>query len=156
MKRVYIKKEVCMGCHLCEVYCQLQHSKSKDLIKTFKKESPPPLPRLRVEVKDSISFAVVCRHCAEPFCVYACLTGALHKDPDHGIVSVDGERCISCWTCLLACPYGVLIKDIQSHMVIKCDLCPGRDVPACVANCPNEALVWGVDDEEWVKLEQKM
>jgi CRISPR-associated protein Cas1 len=26
-------------------------------------------------------------------------------------------------------------------VVGKCDLCPDLDVPACVANCPNEALV---------------
>jgi carbon-monoxide dehydrogenase iron sulfur subunit len=26
--------------------------------------------------------------------------------------------------------------------VAKCDLCPGLEVPACVANCPNEALVF--------------
>jgi carbon-monoxide dehydrogenase iron sulfur subunit len=22
----------------------------------------------------------------------------------------------------------------------KCDLCPGRETPACVENCPNDAL----------------
>jgi Fe-S-cluster-containing hydrogenase component 2 len=24
--------------------------------------------------------------------------------------------------------------------VAKCDLCPDRELPVCVANCPNEAL----------------
>jgi len=46
MKRVYIKEEVCIGCHLCEVYCRAEHSQSKDLVKAFKRESPPSLPRL--------------------------------------------------------------------------------------------------------------
>ena len=141
MKRIYIKEEVCMGCHLCEVYCQVQHSKSKDLIKAFKRESPRPLSRLRIETKDSISFAVQCRHCIEPPCVYACLTGALHKDKDSGIVTVDVERCIGCWTCILACPLGVIKRDTKQEKIVKCDLCPGEDVPACVIHCPNEALV---------------
>jgi anaerobic carbon-monoxide dehydrogenase iron sulfur subunit len=26
-------------------------------------------------------------------------------------------------------------------VVGKCDLCPDLDTPACVANCPNEALI---------------
>ena len=60
MKKVYIKEEVCIGCHLCEVYCQLQHAHSKDIIKAFKRESPRPLPRLRVEEKGEVSFSVRC------------------------------------------------------------------------------------------------
>ena len=51
MKRIYIKEQVCIGCHLCEVYCQMCHSQSKDLIKAFKRESPRPLPRVRIEEK---------------------------------------------------------------------------------------------------------
>ncbi|MFC1984808.1 hypothetical protein ACFLUW_00215 [Chloroflexota bacterium] len=50
MKSVYIKEEVCIGCHLCEVYCQLQHAQSKDLIKAFQRESPRPLPKLKIEL----------------------------------------------------------------------------------------------------------
>ena len=130
-----------MGCHLCEVYCQLQHSMSKDLIKAFKREFPPPLSLLQVEEKKPVSFAMQCRHCAEPLCVYACLTGALQKEPDNGIVTVDTERCIGCWTCTLACPFGAIKRDIHRGKSTKCDLCLGEEVPACVAHCPNEALV---------------
>ena len=142
MKRVYINEEVCMGCHLCEVYCQLEHSQSKDLIKAFKKESPQPLPLVWVEKREPISFAVQCRHCAEPHCVYACLTGALKWEPGSGVVAVDMEKCIGCWTCILACPFGVIRQDIHQGRVAKCDLCQGESMPACVANCPNEALVF--------------
>ena len=142
MKRIYIKEEVCIGCHLCEVYCQLEHSLSKDLIKAFKRESPLALPRLRVEEKRPVSFAVQCRHCAEAPCVYACLTGALQRDPESGIVSVDEERCIGCWTCLLVCPLGAIRRDTRRDKVLKCDFCQGEEIPACVANCPNEALVY--------------
>ena len=142
MKRIYIKEQVCMGCHLCEVYCQAAHSQSRDLIKVFKNESPCPLPRLSVEEQSPVFFSVQCRHCVEPHCVYACLTGALQKDPDSGIVTVDVEKCIGCWTCILACPFGVIRQDTKQKKMVKCDLCPGEDVPVCVVNCPNDALIY--------------
>jgi carbon-monoxide dehydrogenase iron sulfur subunit len=142
MKRIYIKEEVCIGCHLCGVYCQVEHSQSKDLIKAFKRESPQPLARLSFEVKDCVSFSLQCRQCAEPPCVYACLTGALKRDPDSGIVTLDEEKCIGCWTCLLACPFGAIMQDTERGRIAKCDFCPEHPVPVCVANCPNEALVY--------------
>lgn len=142
MKRIYIKEQVCFGCHLCEVYCQRQHSQSKDLIKALKRESPRPSPRLWVEEKRPVSFSVRCQHCEDAPCVYACLTGALSWEPDSGVVNVDEERCIGCWTCILVCPFGVIRQDTRRGKIAKCDLCQGEDMPACVANCPNEALVY--------------
>ena len=142
MKRVYVKEEVCMGCGLCRVYCQAEHSKTKDLIKAFKREDYRSVPRIRVERKGEISFSLQCRHCDEPWCVYSCLTGAMRKDPTTGIVTVDTQKCMGCWTCILACPNGALTRDNGKKVVAKCDLCPGLDVPACVANCPNEALIF--------------
>ena len=140
MKRIYIKEEACIGCHLCEVYCQIQHAPSHDPLKAFPRGSGKPLPRLSIEVKKPVSFSAQCRQCAEPSCVYACLTGALRKSPDNGIITLDSEKCIGCWTCLLACPFGAVKQDKTSGKSLKCDLCPGEAIPACVANCPNEAL----------------
>ena len=142
MKKVQVREEVCMGCGLCEVFCQLEHSASKDLVKAFKKEFPPPSSLLSVERRWPVSFALACRHCDEPLCVYACLTGALKKDPKSGMVSVDTEKCVGCWTCILACPFGVIRQDKRQGKVAKCDLCGGKDIPACVSNCPNEALLY--------------
>ena len=92
MKKVYVNEKVCIGCHLCEIYCQLHHAQSDDLIKVFKKESPRPVPRLRVEENGVVSLSVRCQHCDDAPCVRACLTGALSRDPDTGVVSVDDER----------------------------------------------------------------
>ncbi|OGN98205.1 MAG: 4Fe-4S ferredoxin [Chloroflexi bacterium RBG_13_51_36] len=147
MKRVYVKEEACIGCGLCQVYCQLEHSQSKDLIKAFKKETPRPLPRVHVERNVEVSFPIQCRHCTEPWCVYSCLTGAMHKESISDEVVVDMEKCIGCWTCIVACPCGALSRDLDSKTVIKCDLCPGREIPACVINCPNEALVLSADEK---------
>jgi len=141
--RVYAKPDVCMGCGLCRVYCETAHSRSKDPVKAVKRESPRPLPRVRVERRGDIMFSLQCRHCDEPLCVYACLTGALSKNPVTGVVSADPERCIGCWTCVLVCPVGALMRDLANHRVVKCDLCQGAEVPACVENCPNEALTVG-------------
>lgn len=142
MKRIYVNEAACIGCHLCEVYCRGAHSQSKDLVKAFTRESPRPLPSLQVEQRKPVCFAVQCRHCDDPSCVYACLTGALTKDPDSGIVTVDAGKCIGCWTCILACPSGAIVQDTSRGKIIKCDLCAGKDVPACAKNCPNEALLY--------------
>ena len=148
MKHILVNEDVCMGCGLCKVHCLTEHSRSKDIIRAHKKETPRALPRIRVERKDEVSFAVQCRHCEKPWCVYSCLTGAMRKDPLTGVVTSDPEKCIGCWTCLLACPSGALTRDSASKVVAKCDLCPSREVPACVANCPNEALSIFVAEQE--------
>jgi len=150
MKGIYINEPVCIGCRLCEVYCQAEHSRWKDLVKAFKRESRLPLPSLLVEERRPICFPVQCRHCADPACVYACLTGALWRDPDSGVVTVDVDKCVGCWTCILACPFGAIRQDTRQEKIVKCDLCAGKDMPVCVANCPNEALVYAEAQDDAV------
>ena len=145
-KRIYSREEVCVGCRLCEIYCIAAHSEYKnDLIKTFKKILKRPLPGIIVEERKPISFGLQCRHCGEPECVKACITGAMQKDPETGVVSNDASRCIGCWTCILACPYGVIRRDDREGKIAsKCDFCiENNNEPACVKNCPNEALYIG-------------
>ena len=69
MKRIIAKEEFCMGCGLCEVYCTVQHSKSKDIIKAYNRENPRPLSRVKLEVHKPVSFAIQCRHCEDAPCV---------------------------------------------------------------------------------------
>jgi carbon-monoxide dehydrogenase iron sulfur subunit len=142
MKKVYVKEDVCIGCGLCEVYCRLKHSKSKDLIKAYKQETPRPISRLRVDESGIVSFSVRCQHCDDAPCIRACLTGALSRDPETSLVVVDEERCIGCGTCVLACPLGVPKLDTSEKIMVKCDLCQDEELPVCVANCPNEALLY--------------
>jgi carbon-monoxide dehydrogenase iron sulfur subunit len=141
MKRVFAHEEHCMGCGLCEIYCTLAHSKSKDLIKAFKKEQPKPISRVKLLQAKPVSFAVQCRHCTDPPCVFACLSGAMHIDEETGQVVHDDEKCIGCLTCIMVCPFGAIKIDPNRHKVVaKCDLCQELGTPACVENCPNEAL----------------
>ncbi|MCK8827902.1 4Fe-4S dicluster domain-containing protein [Natroniella acetigena] len=139
MKRVYAREEYCLGCKLCEVYCVTSHSKSKDIVKAHKLEEITP--RIIIESKDNISFALQCRHCEAADCTKACITGAIQKDEETGIVNYDAVRCVGCWTCIMACSYGVIRRDEYGDKVIsKCDLCITEEEPACVTNCPNSAL----------------
>ena len=147
MKKVYVKEEVCIGCKLCEVYCQLQHADTSDLVKAFKSEFPPPLPRLRVDERGVVSLSVRCQQCDEAPCVQACLTGALSRDPESRLVTVDEDKCIGCWTCVLTCPLAAIRQDKEQKKALKCDLCQGEEIPVCVANCPNEALVYVEEPE---------
>jgi len=140
MKRIIAKEEICMGCGLCEVYCTVQHSKTKDIIKAYK-ETPKPISRVRLEVAKPISFAIQCRNCEDAPCVTACLSGAMTIDEENGLIKHNKDKCIGCWTCVMVCPYGALKMDISGKVVAKCDLCQELESPACVANCPNRALI---------------
>ena len=142
MKKIIAKQEACIGCGLCEVYCATAHSKTKDIIKAHNVEHPKPISRVRRDISKPVSFAIQCRHCDDAPCVTACLTGAMTKDPKTGEVSHNKDKCIGCWTCVMVCPYGAIKMDKQNRVVAKCDLCQGEKEPACVANCPNEALVF--------------
>jgi carbon-monoxide dehydrogenase iron sulfur subunit len=142
LKKVYVKEEFCMGCRLCEVYCAFKYTQARGLIKAYRCQVPRPKPRLRLEEKGHISFSVRCQHCDQAACAYACPTGALACSADAGLIAVDEEKCIGCWTCILACPFGAIKQDVKRKKILKCDLCQKEDVPVCVASCPNEALVY--------------
>ncbi len=147
MKKIYINEEYCIGCRLCEIYCQVKHSKSKKILKAFKKEQNDILSRVFVEEIGHNSFAIQCRHCVDAPCVEACISGAMTKNDKTGVVICNEEKCIGCWSCIMVCPYGVIKRNIIDTQNIsakkaasKCDMCPDEDIPVCVKNCPNEAL----------------
>jgi len=142
LKRIYAIENYCIGCRLCEVHCVTQHSKSKEMVKAYRKEIPAP-SRVRVSENGPLSFAMQCRHCNEPACVHSCLSGAMSKDPVSSFIVHDKDKCIGCWTCVMVCPFGAVIPDVQARKIVaKCDLCTGLEIPACVQNCPNRALMF--------------
>ena len=95
--------------------------------------------------------SLACNHCDHPACTKVCPTGAMHKDADTGLVSVDADRCIGCGYCHMACPYNAPKVDRDKGHSVKCDGCKDRVAqglnPICVDACPMHALAFGdVDD----------
>jgi len=140
MKRVYVNEKWCLGCHLCEYNCAFANSGCDDMVKALK--DVPIYPRIQVEEGDNINFAVNCRHCEEPLCVKSCITGALSVQD--GVIFVDQEKCVGCYTCILVCPYGAIMPGPTGNVVQKCELCINNSFgePACVKGWPNRAIVF--------------
>lgn len=139
MKRIYVEEQWCLACHLCEYNCAFAHSGMEDMVKALKGKKL--YPRIRVEKEGSVSFAVSCRHCEDPLCRKACISGALSiKD---GRVQIDENKCVGCFTCVMVCPYGAIMPS-EKGAVQKCDLCmeTSGGAPACVKGCPNNAIVY--------------
>ena len=145
MKRVYVNEKWCLGCHLCEYYCAFAAvnssglSNERDMARALKDIKINP--RIHIEEKDGISFAVSCRHCNEPLCVKGCITGAMTITD--GVISINRDKCVSCYTCILSCPYGA-VSPSEDGAVEKCELCvkTSEGIPACVKGCPNNAIVF--------------
>lgn len=73
------------------------------------------------------------------------MSGALSKAED-GAIRHDGSGCVRCWMCIMACPYGAILIDPKGKSILKCDLCPGRETPACVGACKTGALLLVIDE----------
>ena len=140
MKRIYVKEEWCLGCRLCEYNCAFANSGMTDMVKALRGKTI--YPRIQVETgADGVTYAVSCRHCSDPVCVKSCIAGALSKKD--GVIEIDHEKCVGCFTCVLSCPYGCVAVGKDGHSAAKCELCTGNGgTPACVKNCINGAIVY--------------
>lgn len=140
MKRVYVNEDWCLGCHLCEYNCAFANSGCNDMVKALKGKAIHPNIRVE-EGKDDVCFAVSCRHCEDPICVKSCISGALSVS--EGVISVDKQKCVGCYTCVMVCPYGAVVPG-EGQAVTKCELCLNNSCgePACVKGCPNRAIIF--------------
>jgi carbon-monoxide dehydrogenase iron sulfur subunit len=141
MKKIVVREEWCLGCHLCEYACAFANS-GKDNMSHALRDMREVDRRIYVEGDNDQSISVNCRQCKDPICVAGCISGALRQD-EAGMVTVDQEKCVNCGTCVLTCPYGV-IEPLKGHdFVRKCELCIDNSCgrPLCVEYCPNLAIV---------------
>jgi molybdopterin-containing oxidoreductase family iron-sulfur binding subunit len=161
-----IDLKVCVGCHSCTAACKATNGTPPDIFfARVHEQEVGEYPDARREF-----LPVLCNHCEDPPCVEICPTGASYQRAD-GIVAVDGDVCIGCRSCALACPYdhrhyvdysvldtGYFAGDLSLYelakykrwkkgTVIKCDFCMDRvdkgQLPACVVTCPAEARHFG-------------
>ena len=147
---IVVKAARCQGCKTCELACGVEHSETKSLATAIQEANPP---RSRVQVEKGVGYRVPlqCRQCESAPCVAVCPTNALHRKSKDSPVLIEQALCIGCKWCILACPFGVIRMDDDSHAIIKCDLCAARlergQIPACVESCPTHALEFKTADE---------
>lgn len=127
----------CIGCHACEAACRECGDHGfigrafVDLIQPEKTLETVP---------------IICMHCKDPACARSCPTQAITVAPNGTVMSAQKERCIACANCVYACPFGIPLIDMDTRLMVKCDLCYERTTrglpPMCASVCPTEALRW--------------
>jgi Fe-S-cluster-containing dehydrogenase component len=151
----------CIGCKACVVACREANAlqpegalhdrqtelscKTKNVIKLYKDDANPQV---------SAFMKQQCMHCIDPGCVSACMIGAFKKR-EGGRITWDGDKCVGCRYCQVACPFGIpkFEWDKNNPKIVKCELCnvradrpdaaPGTSVPACTEVCPAKAVIFG-------------
>jgi formate dehydrogenase iron-sulfur subunit len=145
----------CVGCRSCEAACaEANHLPPPDIgdESAFEKERQTTVSQLTVvnrykTEKGDVFVKRQCMHCNQPGCVSACLVKAMQKR-EEGPVTWD-TNCMGCRYCMPSCPFEVPKFEYQSSnpRIQKCNLCWDRlkkgEKPACVENCPEEALLFG-------------
>lgn len=148
----------CIGCQACVVKCKEANgmppdtgtprgamydapddlnAKTKNVLKLYKGED------------GRTSFMKVqCMHCVDPACASVCMISAFYKGP-RGIVAYDPGKCVGCRYCQTACPFNVPKYEWNTAFpkIVKCEMCrhlvEKGGIPACVAACPREAVIFG-------------
>ncbi len=145
-KVLVINPEKCIGCSTCELAC------------SFKNEGEFNPSKSRISVlrwpKVGIAIPLTCLQCDDPACEKVCMTGAIKKDPETGIVSINDEKCIGCKLCVSACPFGNIDFNPEERHIMKCDLCGGD--PECVKFCPSGALEYKPASEALVNKKKQI
>ena len=136
----------CIGCHACTIACKSEHDVplgvNRCWVKTVEKGTFPETQRFFLPV--------LCNQCEEAPCMKICPTGALYPRHD-GIVDLNGDACIGCRACMVACPYDQLFIDPNTRTAEKCNFCANRIEnrlePACVSVCPTDCRIFGDLDD---------
>jgi len=154
MKAILTDVTLCVGCEKCVAACKDENDLGPDVPFRWLVDDGLSADRFTsILKKDGYYVRKQCRHCLEPACVSACPVGALEKTPE-GAVVYDGDKCLGCRYCMMACPFGIPRYEWESAVpyVRKCTLCWEARVkdgkqPACTEACPEKATIFGDRDE---------
>lgn len=146
-----IDLERCTGCKSCEAACKQTNALGPH---TYRNRVMWFEPQGGDDDTARLEFlTVTCQQCERPACLRACPVqpGAISKDAQSGVVSIDALRCTGCGECAVACPYGAIGYNPDNHHAVKCDLCASRRAqgsgPACASVCPTRAITFGPRSE---------
>ena len=140
MERIYIDQELCEACKNCVLAC-MAHKTDTSIADLDLSKITNQSANVISQSKDYQSNApLFCRHCDHPDCLDACMSGALSKDQETGIVSIDKDKCAGCWMCVMSCSYGLVFKDKEQDTAFKCDLCQDQEEQNCIEQCPTGAI----------------
>ncbi len=145
----------CTGCRGCEYDCAEANNLPEPVptkqIKGLRKtdETRRTVVNEYNTSKGKVYAKMQCMHCNEPACASACLTQAMCKTKE-GPVIWRGDKCMGCRYCMVSCPFDMPKFEYHSSnpKIQKCTMCfdtrvQKGELPACVENCPNEALTFG-------------
>lgn len=146
---------LCIGCQACVVACRLSNGDTKEgaahaLAINLDADTRNIIYSTRDERGEFNAYVKrQCMHCIEPACATACMFGGLKKD-EHGRVWWNGDLCVGCRYCQIACPFNIprFEWDSANPEIVKCELCRHREEgPACAEVCPREAVISGTREQ---------
>jgi len=155
MNGVLVDTTLCQGCRACEYICAetngLPEPEDDDSVLEKERKTSETQWTIvnRYEVDGTEIFVKrQCMHCNQPACGAACLTRAMKKT-EEGPVIWREDKCMGCRFCMISCPFDMPKFEYNSPVprLQKCRMCLDRiregEQPACVENCPGEALTFG-------------
>ncbi|PKP09012.1 MAG: 4Fe-4S ferredoxin [Bacteroidetes bacterium HGW-Bacteroidetes-4] len=157
-KAVLYDSTRCVGCQSCEFACAETNGlpEPTDVPETGVVRQLDETRRTVINSyetsKGEVFVKQQCMHCNQPACAAACLTKAMFKNQE-GPVTWRGNKCMGCRYCMVSCPFDIPKFEYHSAnpKIVKCTMCVDRlaegELPACVENCPAEALTFGTREE---------
>jgi formate dehydrogenase iron-sulfur subunit len=157
---------LCIGCKACEVACKEWNGISEDgynwsgnsydntgglghstwRVKFIEAEIEPGRGGNAPGAMSWEFSSDVCKHCANAGCLEACPTGAIVRT-EFGGVYIQPDVCNGCAYCVVACPFGVVERNVEDGRAFKCTFCYDRQKvglkPACATACPTESIKFG-------------